>query len=452
MKIVKKRIVYTLLASAIVVFSTSFAVLMTLERMDYRNYLQGEYSKNMYELITAVENIRTNLSKVAVTGSKEGSMITFEEIFRYSTMANDKISSLPIPQETVENTTKFLSQVGDFCYMQVRAVSEGKELTEEQYASVDKLKQESSDLQDNLNYLLSEINAGNVKWGNIRMKSSGVFAKEDTTSLKEQFKSIQKQVAQYPALIYDGPFSDNVMNIKPKITAEKEVSLDEANKILQLALPNYKDKSFKESNSKDSYGLNVFSYDYQQKNQGQDINVDIVKNGGKVSYILNNRTISKPKIKQDEAIANATKYLNSLGYKDMTPTYILNYGNSLLVSMVYKVQDMLIYPDQIKVKIALDNGEIIGLEAQKYLFSHENRKLPSPTISLKNARKRVSTRLQIQSVKLTIIPTVTDKEALCYEFTGKYKDDIFLVYIDAKTGYEQRILQIINTPNGELTI
>lgn len=452
MKIFKKRIIYTLLASAIVVFSTSFAVLMTLERMDYRNYLQGEYSKNMYDLITAVENIRTDLSKVAVTGSREGTMITFEEIFRYSTMANDKLNSLPIPQETVGETTKFLSQVGDFCYMQVRAVSEGRELTGEQYASVDKLKSESSNLQDKLNYLLNEINSGNVKWGNIRIKSSGVLAKEDNSSVKDQFKDIQKQVAQYPALIYDGPFSDNVMNIKPKVTSEKEVTLEDANKVLKLALPNYKDKNFKESNSKDRYGLKVFSYDYEQKNGGGEVSIDIVKNGGKVAYIINNRNVAKAKIQKDEAILSATKYLNSLGYKDMTPTYVLKYGNTLLVSMVYKVQDVLVYPDQIKVKIALDNGEIIGLEAQKYLFSHENREIKAPSIPLDEARKKVSSRLQIQSVKLTIIPTVTDKEALCYEFTGKYKDDTFLVYIDANTGYEQRILQIINTPDGELTI
>ena len=51
MKIAKKRIIYTALVILIVVFSSTFAVLMTLERNDYRNYLQGEYGKSMYDIL-----------------------------------------------------------------------------------------------------------------------------------------------------------------------------------------------------------------------------------------------------------------------------------------------------------------------------------------------------------------------------------------------------------------
>ena len=116
MKITKKRIIYTALVILIVVFSSTFAVLMTLERNDYRNYLQGEYGKSMYELIDAVQNIRVNLTKAAVVGSREQAIVVFEEIFRYSGIANDKLHSLPVDQPTISDTSKFLSQTGDFCY------------------------------------------------------------------------------------------------------------------------------------------------------------------------------------------------------------------------------------------------------------------------------------------------------------------------------------------------
>ena len=61
MKITKKRMIYTALVTLIVVFSSTFAILMTLERTDYRNYLQAEYGKSMYDLIDSVQNIRVNL-------------------------------------------------------------------------------------------------------------------------------------------------------------------------------------------------------------------------------------------------------------------------------------------------------------------------------------------------------------------------------------------------------
>lgn len=172
MKMTKKRIIYTIAVTLIVVFSTTFSVLMTLERNDYRNYLQGEYSKNMYELITAVDNIRANLGKAAVTGTREQKIVTFQEIFRHSSIANDKLHSLPIPQQNIDNTSRFIAQVGDFCYSLVRASTEGRELTEEEYNNIDRLKNESFNLQNDLTNVLMDINEGRVRWGEIRKKAS----------------------------------------------------------------------------------------------------------------------------------------------------------------------------------------------------------------------------------------------------------------------------------------
>lgn len=41
---------------------------------------------------------------------------------------------------------------------------------------------------------------------------------------------MQKQVMQYPALIYDGPFSDNTLKITPKVNSEKNISESQAQK------------------------------------------------------------------------------------------------------------------------------------------------------------------------------------------------------------------------------
>lgn len=45
-----------------------------------------------------------------------------------------------------------------------------------------------------------------------------------------------------------------------------------------------------------------------------------------------------------------------------------------------------------------------------------------------------------------------NKEVLCYEFGVTYNNDNYFIYINADNGYEQKILQIINTPNGQLTM
>ncbi|AYD39179.1 germination protein YpeB [Clostridium fermenticellae] len=455
MKFFKKRIVYTLIVTLIVVFSSTFAILMTLERTDYRNYLQAEYSRNMYDLINSVQNIRISLGKAAVIGSNEQNIITFDNIFRYSSMANDKLHSLPITEQESGSTSKFLSQVGDFCYSLAKVSSEGKELTDKDYATIDRLKNESFSLEQQLKNILDQINKGNVRWGEIRKNTSSVLASNQGELLDQKFATIQKQVTDYPALIYDGPFSDNTISAEPKINSQKEVSSKEAENIAKNIVGKNKVKSIKLDNSQGNEKINTYRFSISDKNEKNTKSTvcEITKKGGKVLYLINDRAIGNKSIDANKAVTIGSKYLEDIGYKNMVPTYTMNYGTSLVISYVYKQQNIIIYPDQIKLKVALDNGEIIGIESQKYLISHEeNRNIVLPKVTRTQAKSKVGKKLKISSERLAIIPTEDNRELLCYEFSGVYENDQYIVYINAETGKEQKILQIINTPNGSLAM
>ena len=115
--------------------------------------------------------------------------------------------------------------------------------------------------------------------------------------------------------------------------------------------------------------------------------------------------------------------------------------------------DVIIYPDLIKVKVALDNGEILGLETSGYLNNHiETRDLSKIKIQIEQARQTINPDLEIGSEGLAVIPTEWKTEILCYEFKGKVEDREFLVYINAENGREEDVLMITNTPNGTLTM
>ncbi|CAB1254073.1 germination protein YpeB [Clostridium sp. MT-14] len=456
MKIAKKRIIYTALVILIVVFSSTFAVLMTLERNDYRNYLQGEYGKSMYELIDAVQNIRVNLTKAAIVGSREQAIVVFEEIFRYSGIANDKLHSLPVDQPTISGTSKFLSQTGDFCYNLGKLSTSGKQLTNDDYDNIERLKKQSVILEGQLKATADNINQGKVKWGEIRKKITGAFAKNNDNSISEQFQGMQKQIVQYPALIYDGPFSDNVLQVKPKINSQKQVSEKKAEAIARKIIGEAKIESLNVSSVKGKADIDVYRFTAALKNRnrkGDRVICEISKKGGRISYLINDRAVNNSSISAEKSRNIGIRYLKNLGYDNMVPTYSLRYNNIAVISYVYNQNNILIYPDQIKLKIALDNGDIIGVEADKYLMSHiEKRKISTPKMSYEEAKEKVGKRLNITGRRLVIIPTEANSEILCYEFSGDYKNDDFKVYINAETGYEEKIIQIINTPNGELTI
>lgn len=455
MKMAKKRFFYTAAVALIVVFSTTYAILTTLESRDYRNYLLGEYSKSMYQLIDSVRNIKAELAKSTVVGSREQNIVVFENIFRYSTIANDKISSLPIPQQDVQGTSGFLTKVGDYAYTLVRNSTQGKDLSDKEYKNIEELKNQADFLLIQLNEVQQDINEGNVKWGEIRQKASKTFEGSSEKLAAGLFNTIEKQVVQYPALIYDGPFSDNVLEVKPRVLSEKAISEEEAKNKIETIYGADKIKSItKREDGKGRIPGYNFNITLNGREEGDGVVCVVSKNGGKVVYLLDNKAVgSEEKYDIKKASEIGVKYLDKLGYKNMQPTYSVKYDNVATISYIYHQDKVSIYPDQIKLKIALDDGTIVGVEAEKYLVAHrEDREIPKPKITEAEAKTKVGKNLKITSTNLAIVPTETNKEVLCYEFVGKNSDDDFVVYINAETGYEQKILQIINTPNGQLTI
>ena len=136
----------------------------------------------------------------------------------------------------------------------------------------------------------------------------------------------------------------------------------------------------------------------------------------------------------------------------MQETYFQTQENIITINYVYKQGDILVYPDLIKVKIALDNGEILGIESTGYLNSHTERTDVTPKITKEEAKAKLNKNLNKQAENLSIIPTEWKTEILCYEFKGKIDETEFLVYINAENGREENILVIIETPGGILTM
>mgnify|MGYP003375439496 CR=1 FL=1 len=128
----------------------------------------------------------------------------------------------------------------------------------------------------------------------------------------------------------------------------------------------------------------------------------------------------------------------------MKETYYIKMDNIVTANFAYEQDRTLMYPDLIKVKISLDNGEVLGIETTGYLNSHkEKRELKNPKISMEEAKSKLNPKLDISSDRLA--------EVFCYEFKGNINGNDFLIYINAETGEEQDILMIINTPDGTLT-
>ncbi len=179
--------------------------------------------------------------------------------------------------------------------------------------------------------------------------------------------------------------------------------------------------------------------------------IAVSQKGGHIVYMNYYREVKEEKINPDQALEIGKKFLEEKGYPNMKETYYMMQSGNIVINYAYMQDDVTVYSDLIKLKIALDNGEILGMELAGYLNCHEERNIDKEIISKEKAKENLNKEIEIMSEGLAIIPTEFLTEILCWEFKGKVDDNEFIVYINAKNGEEEDILMIINTPNGTLT-
>ena len=404
-----------------------------------------------YELIDHVETIEADLAKTMVADSPQQNLVLFSDVWRQAFSAQEKLNQLPVSHLTLSNTSKFLTQVGDYGYSLTRKNADGTPVSAADWANLEELHNYAGYLTVELQKLRSAIQEKNIGLAALSRKGEYIFARASDNLPDREFTRIEQEMVDYPTLIYDGPFSEHIQDIKPKGLTGESIDYQKAEQVAKDFLKNTDIKSIKKIGNGNG---DIKTYGMEALTEGGDrVYIDVSRKGGHVVWMLNQRDVDSVNTSPTQAVELAKKFLEQNGYKDMTPTYSMRYDNISVINFAYFDEGVVVYTDLIKVKVALDNGEIVGYEAEGYLKAHHSRDLPEPRLTESQAREKISMRLEPKGkAKLAFIPLENKDEVLCYEFQGTFGGDDFLIYINALTGKEERILKLLRSENGTLTI
>lgn len=109
--------------------------------------------------------------------------------------------------------------------------------------------------------------------------------------------------------------------------------------------------------------------------------IRVTKAGGKVLNMLCSRGVKGAAVSREEAVRKASDFLQARGYTDLVENYYSEANGALTINFTAVQDDVLLYPDLIKVEVALDNGEIVGFEGENYLMHHVKRGQLKPAIT-----------------------------------------------------------------------
>lgn len=429
----------------------ALVIILYKKQTEYKQASENSYNMAFYELVDYVQNVETYLAKSMISSTPEHGAETLTHLWRESNLAQAYLSRLPIESQELENTEKFLNQVSDYSYTLSRKNIYNENLSEEDLKNLKDLHGYSVELENTLNQLAEDLNNGRLQWGELTKKGTTAFAQQVDNISKESFSNLEENFHEYSGLIYDGAFSEHLTSNEKKGLTGEDIEEEEAKKKAEEFIGSQNIKEI--SNLGYSENATIPVYDFSvTNNQDETINISISKKGGHIVSMNSNRDVKTEVISQEEANNKGKEFLESKGFTSMKETYYLKQEGIVTINYAYSQNDVIMYPDLIKVKVALDNGEVLGIETSGYLNNHTTRDISKVKISKEEAKKDLNKDLAIESEGMAVIPTEWETEILCYEFKGKVDDREFLVYINAENGREEDILVITNTPNGTLTM
>ena len=416
-------------------------------------------NRTLYNMIGNVKNAEVFIEKVRVTTTKPQQISSFVEILSQTNLAKEALANLPVNQNSMNNVSKFFTQVADFSKYAIKKLAT-EELDNKDYEILKKINEGMIAVTDTLDSIYNEMSKGSIRWDEVS-KVADDKLENNKDILVQGVEDIKNNFVEYEGLIYDGAYSSHLESATPKlIQSLKEVTITEAkDKAILCVKSKFLSNNLKEPKIYDvqyigqtSGKIDLYTFKVILEKNSNEITVQITKSGGLLYLMVQDRAVKEKNISDDEAKKIGEKYLSDIGIMNMSATYLIEQENMVTINYASNMNGVIIYTDLVKVKIAQDTGEVCSVECGGYIFNHHERENLTPVTTKERAMAVLNEEIDVQSTGLAIIPNDINEEVLTYEFKGKVEEREYIIYINATTLEEEQVLIILNTPGGKLTM
>lgn len=456
-----------------IVMSVAFFITAAWGYVQYRDkqvallMLENQYQRTFYNLVDTMDNVSLLTGKVQVVSSPRQRLVLLSQIQTAANEGEEYLAALPLDSYLLNKSTYYLNQMSDYTGSLFNKVNRNQELTDEEMSQLNKFSKQLKDINNQLNALEAKTGDGSILFGQGESDNntvangrtvevtSGSVTTTEMISAQDYFSSINDGISKLSTLTYEGAYSDHMQKLTAKgLAGGEELSIEEAQKIAEDFLQKAFNTKFTLSNKGETGGspvIPVHTFLFSAK-EG-DIYVGISKTGGKLISLFSSYAPQAEAITVDEALQKAKDFIKQVGYdEEMVVTSQKKEDNTLILELARKNQDIIYYPDALKIKVALDEGRVIAFDSSDYWTNYDaKRVLEDPTVLAEDAQAGLSKGFEVSGNALALISDGCGNETLCHEFSGKSGDDEYKLYINTKDGGEEQILRNMTSENGFYT-
>ena len=391
----------------------------------YKIAVENTQKQSLYLTCDALKNMDANLGKVAVSHNSKHQAELLTDVAICASEVSNQLANLPIEKSDVlTKCEKFANQTQNYAIYLVGRLASGNSLSKDERCALKNLERVSKNM-----YNVFEDYAES----DVAMFITNGTGTDGVGDLTNMLNSAQDAAFEYEKLIYDGPFSDSVE--QKQITCGKKISHKAGSKIVQ-----------------EHFGENKFLHEIAQKcplyvYQTQNGEVTLTSDGKVLEYEAVQKFEGAKNLDGKACIQKAEEFCKALGYnvKGIWVSNVQDYVTYVNCATV--VDDVIIYPELIKVAVDTSNGQVVGLEAKSYLTNHQERKVDFGKLTADECQKHLDKDLRVTNIAKALVQ-IKDKEYLAYEFECTDGTNQYYVYVDSHTGEELTIFKVIATTEG----
>lgn len=448
------------LLAAGLILALAWGGMQFMARRQLEVQAENMYQRAFHQLSWHLNGLESQLATSLASHSPEALTLLFADAWRLSYSAQQEVAQLPVAAIPLNATETFLAQVGTITMQLSERTSKGRNLTDKQWQILQNTYQRARFLNDRLQLMRAQLFDRQRPWtqvGQVLMTSAarpGEQAAQPVDPAAKSLLEIEDGMRRLPDPDFQGELRPFQKPIAPP-SGGAEVTREQAVRIARRFLGEERAASLDFMPVEAKGGrVDVWSVEGAPRSDAlvttrrlHRVWLDVRRRGGQVVWMLDERDVPSRAIPTARTVALGLQFLDEHGYPSMEAISTEQNQNRAVITYVHRQGGVLIYPDQVRLQVALDSGEVVGFEGLGFITFHKARTLLLPRLSEREAAAKLNPRLRVDRSRLAIILNHAFDEVLTYEFRGKIEADQYLVYINALTGREEKVMR---TQPGEV--
>ncbi|MBE3595063.1 MAG: germination protein YpeB [Candidatus Carbobacillus altaicus] len=436
-----------LIGYGLVIFLLAVGVYWGYRETQEKNALliraENQYQRAFADLVYNVDQLHREIGKsLALNGAGQVAP-TMATISRLSYNAQNAAGQLPLSLMSLTETEQFLSRIGDFSYQMLRRDLHANPPTEAERKTFRELYRASGDVRDTLRKMQEDIYTQKLRWMDVEQALAQSEIQADQ-GIIDGIQEVSKRIEGYAEIDYGNlPQTSEALRIM-RLRSLGEPTIDEAKaKEIALRAVGVKQAERIDVVPIEDEGMHLYDVtidrSFSDDQDGARYTVEIARSDGRILWWLNARPVDKARYSVEQGYVRALRALKSRNYPPLENVKTERHGASAVYTFVPVQQGILLYPDHLLVSVALDKGEVIGVNQTDFLLFHRERKLSRPVLGEAEARSKLSPQFKVEKTRLALIINDQNEEVLTYEFTGTLYDLPYRIYLNAATGMEEKV-------------